>query len=61
MGLSYEVVVRLRLKHGKCSKGIREAKSRVDRYDLFGTSHGGKEDRKGVRIGSVSVEKKNLA
>ena len=59
MGPSYEAIVRLRLKCEKCSKAVWEAKPRAE--DILRTPHGGKEDRKGVRIGSVGEEKKSLA
>ena len=61
MGLSYEAMVRLRLMHKKCPKGVQEAKLRADLWGLLRTLHGGREDRKGVRIRNASEERKNLA
>ena len=61
VGLSYEAMVRLRLMHKKCPKGVQEAKLRADLWGLLGTLHGGREDRKGVRIRNASEERKNLA
>ena len=47
--------------HKKCPKGVQEAKLRADLWGLLGTLHGGREDRKGVRIRNASEERKNLA
>ena len=61
VGLSYEAVVRLRLKQGKCPRDVWEGVSRVVPWDLLGDPRGGKEDRKGARIGSACEERKSLA
>ena len=46
---------------GKCPKDVREATLRADLWGLLETPHGRREDRKDVRIGSASEERKSLA
>ena len=46
---------------GKYLKDIRGATLRVDLWGLFENPHGGREDKKDVRIGSVSEKRKSLA
>ena len=45
----------------KCLKDVREATPRADLWDILGNPHGGKEDKKDVRIGRASEKRKSLA
>ena len=42
---------------GKCMKDIREATLRVDLWGLLENPHGGREDKKDVRIRSARVKR----
>ena len=46
---------------GKCLKDVREATPRTDLWGFLRNPHGGREDKKDVRIGSTREERKSLA
>ena len=46
---------------GKCLKDVQEATLKADLWGLLKNPHSGREDKKDVRIGSVSEKRKSLA
>ena len=61
MGISCEAMVRQRLKPRKCLKDIRGATLIVVQWDLLGDPPGENECAKGLKIESLSRERRNLA
>ena len=46
---------------GKCLKDVREATPKAGLWGLLGDPHGGNEDIKDVKIGSISKRRNSLA
>ena len=61
MGISYVAVVLPRLVRGKSLKANQGVMLKMVRGDLVGDLLGGKEGRRGVKIGSMSRRKSSLA